>query len=279
MTALRKATLALAVFIAALPFALFAMLYATQEAAIFPAPRRDPALIAAKAAAQGATTFQLDTPDGEQLLGWHTPAGGERAVLHFHGNASWCAPPPGYAEELAASGWDYLCVAYRGYPGSTGSPSESGLHIDARALWDYTTHELEIPPSHIVLHGRSLGGGVAVHLASEVDAGGLILESTFRSVRLLAGRQYPQTIVDLLLKHPFDSEALAPTIGEPTLVVHGDDDHTIDVSHGRWLGAHIPGAVYTEAAGYDHNTSMLTEEPGVHDAFVGFLAARVAEER
>ncbi|MCO4746837.1 MAG: alpha/beta hydrolase [Proteobacteria bacterium] len=279
MSLLRKAGVAVLVFIAALPIALFTMLYLTQEQAVFPRHNRDPAVIEAEAVARGATTFEVETSDGERLLGWHTPAGGERAVLYFHGNAGWCVPNAAYTDLLARNGWDYLCVAYRGYPGSTGSPTEHGVRLDAQALWEYATSELEIPPARIVLHGRSLGGGVALPLAAEVDAGGLVLESTFRSVRRIAGERYPLAIVDLLLRHPFDSESRAASIEEPTLVVHGDADTTIDVSHGRWLAENVPNAIYREAAGYGHNDSMITQDHGVNEAFSAFLAARLAAER
>jgi hypothetical protein len=254
-----------------MPLVLLGLIYTSQERAIFPAPAKEMAQIEQSAAQLGANTFQLATPDGEQLMAWHTPTSGTRAVLYFHGNAGWCVPTIPYHKMLREHGWDYLCVAYRGYTGSTGSPSEAGLHTDAMALWTHAIQTLGIPPENLLIHGSSLGGGVAARLATQVDARGLILESTFRSVSHIAAGTYPRWLVDVLLKHPFDTEGRIDGIDEPTLVLHGDADRTIPVENGRWLAEHLPRATYVEAPGHGHNSGLLTQDAGARAALIAML--------
>ncbi|TNE92148.1 MAG: alpha/beta hydrolase [Deltaproteobacteria bacterium] len=249
----------------------FALLYASQGEIIFPGPSFGEDEVRRRAALAGATLFPLETADGQTLLGWHEDRGGSRALVYFHGNASTCDRGDEHRALLAELELDYWCIAYRGYPGSSGEASEQGLREDARALWKHVL-ATGVSPEHVALHGRSLGGGVAVGLAAEVDAAGLIIESSFRSVRLLAGRDYPLPIVDLLLRHPFDSEALVAGIDEPTLVLHGDLDETIPVDHGRWLASHLARATYVEVPGHGHNSGLLLRDATANGAYRDALA-------
>lgn len=251
-------------------------LWSNQGKMIFPGPSIDIADLVARAERAKAEQFTIETEDGETLSGWRESHGGRGAVLYFHGNASVCDRGDAFRDMLAETGADLLCVAYRGYPGSSGSASEAGLRKDARALWKHAV--ASYPAEHIVLHGRSLGGGVAIGLAAEVEAGGLVVESSFRSIRLLAGRTYPLFVVDLLLAHPFDSEARTPKVTEPSLVLHGDEDTTIPVDHGRWLGRNLTGH-YLEVPGHGHNSGLLTKAPSARAAWTAFVSAHMAPAR
>ncbi len=250
-----------------------AAMWGWQELLIFPAPTLDPAVLDEIAARTGAETLELEAADGTSLYGWHRPAGGERAVLFFHGNAETVADRVPLHDFLAEQGWDVVLVAYRGYPGSDGTPSEEGLALDARAVWDYVTGEegLALPASQVVIHGKSLGGGVSALLAEQVHPAALVMESTFLSISEVARARFPVYPVDQLLKHPFDTRSRAPKITCPTLVIHADRDQTIPVSHGRALAKLFPDARYVEVAGLGHGETLMLSDPQARSAYLALL--------
>ena len=220
---------------------------ALQRGMIFPAPSVSPELLHDLATQRGAVELKLRTEDDEQLYGWRVMPARRTGplVVYFSGNGSTVGGDPARLGALVAAGAEVLHVNYRGYPGSTGTPSEVGLRADARAVWAEARRSHQ--PSEIVLMGKSLGGGVALGLAAELSEGGqtplaLVVESTFRSVADVAAQAYPWLPVRRLLRHPFDSISLAPQVGCPSLVLHGADDDLIDVQHGRDLAVALPGA-------------------------------------
>jgi fermentation-respiration switch protein FrsA (DUF1100 family) len=272
---MRRLLLLLSLLLCSLPAAALGVLWAMQGSLIFPGPTLSEADVRHRAGIAGATLFPLPTSDGESLLGWQEDYGDRGAVIYFHGNAGICDVGDATRQVYRELGLTLFCAAYRGYPGSTGSPSETGLGEDARAIWRHA-RAAGFPDQRIVLHGRSLGGGVAVGLASEVDAAGVILESTFRSVRRVAAASYPSLAVDLLLRHPFDSDQRIERLGAPLLILHGDRDRTIPVEHGRWLAAHAPRATYVEARGHDHNSGLLWRDARAAAAHRSALATWLA---
>ncbi len=249
-----------------------AALWALQDAMLFPAPGVPRATLDTEAARHGARPVTLTTADGVELYAWYTPSTGDRLILYFHGNGS----TPGEAARLrplvAPHGYGLLAPTYRGYPPSGGVPSEAGLIEDARAAWSYATEELGFAPENIVLHGRSLGGGVATALATEVAPRARVLECTFASVRDVAAGRYPIYPVSWLIRHPFDSEARAPRVRAPTLVVHGDQDEVVPVAHGRRLARAFPDAAYVEVPGEGHGGALVRGEGAARVACIGLLA-------
>jgi fermentation-respiration switch protein FrsA (DUF1100 family) len=234
-----------------------ALLWGMQDAVIFPAPRYTPMEFDERALQLGAKPLFIPTADGGSLYAWHTPSAGDRLVIYFHGNASTPAEGSMLRKPLLELGYGILAPTYRGYGPNQGRPSEAGLIEDARASWRYATKELGYAPGNIVLHGVSLGGGVATALASEVHPRALVLECTFSSVREVAAARYPIFPVGLLLRHPFDSVARAPNVHAPTLVVHGDQDNVVPVEHGRRLAGAFPDARYVEVPGMGHNVGLI----------------------
>lgn len=223
----------------------------------------------------GAKPIEVHTEDGERLYGWHREAerasGPRRTLIYFHGNASSVLESLALQERLSASGWDFVATHYRGYPGSTGVPSEAGVLQDAAATWKYVTEELPTAPERAVLHGRSLGGGVAVQLAAAVEPGALVLESTFTSIVELARSRFP-LLPDKLLAHPFRSRDFASKVHCPVLVSHGSADTLIPVAHGREL-ASLFEAQYLESPGLGHNDPTWVG-PSL-DRYMQFLDASV----
>jgi fermentation-respiration switch protein FrsA (DUF1100 family) len=242
-----------------------------QRQMVFPGPEGvDESLLSDVAKQVGATELHIPTEDGETLYGWHRTAvhtGPRRVLLYFHGNASSLLAQIELQNLLLSEGWDFVGIHYRGYPGSTGVPSEAGLHKDAAAAWQWATSELDTDPGRIAIHGRSLGGGVAVQLAAGVSPGALVLESTFTSIVDLAKQHYPWLPVGRMLEHRFMTRDLAGKLSCPLLVAHGAADSTIDVRHGKELARLFHADQYIEVPRIDHNDMLL----------VGLIATRYLE--
>ena len=151
-------------------------------------------------------------------------------VLYAHGNAEDLGYLAPWLEELRRAGFAVLAFDYRGYGLSTGGPaSAAGATSDMEAVYHHAVNTMKIPPSRLVLYGRSVGSGPATDLAARVPIGGLVLESAFVSAfRVL-------TRVSLLPFDRFHNLRHIRQVHAPVLVVHGTDDEVIPVSHGRRL--------------------------------------------
>ncbi len=154
------------------------------------------------------------------------------AVVSFHGNAGTMADRLGHTRQLHDLGVSVLTAEYRGYGDSEGSPDEEGFAADARLALAALRERAAPRGERIVVHGRSLGGAVAIRLASEEPADGLLVESTFTSLRAMAGRS-GIPLATHLVAYDFDSLARMASVRAPVLLVHGDADELIP--HGMGL--------------------------------------------
>ena len=126
-------------------------------------------------------------------------------------------------------------------------------------------------PARVVIQGGSLGGGVAVALASQVDAAGLVISSTFDSLKGVAAERFPMFPVASLLRTTFDSVALAPKVSEPVLQLHSRDDRTVPFSHGERLRDALPHVTFVPLEGWGHAGSYLRQDAGAAAAWKAFL--------
>jgi len=196
----------------------------------------------------------FDAADGTHLHGWFVPCESPRAVALFaHGNAGNLSHRADLLVQLHRLGVAVLAFDYRGYGRSAGSPTEAGVVADGRAARAWLTKRTGIPESDILLMGESLGGAVAVQLAAEAPARGLVLENTFSSVRDVAGFHYPWLPVKLM-RTKFDSAAAIGKYHGSLLQVHGDADTIVPIQFGRKLfeAANEPKKLVVIAGG-DHN--------------------------
>ena len=179
-------------------------------------------------------TFQSD--DGERLLAWYVPArDGKKLVLYFQGNAGGLNLRADRFKWLTADGTGLLALRYRGYGGSTGSPSEDGLIRDARAAYQFAI--ARVPANRIVLFGESLGSGVAVALGAAQPSAGVILDAPFTSAADVGANAYPFAPVRWLLKDPFHSDRRIGRVTAPLLVLHGELDRIVPIRFGERLFA------------------------------------------
>ena len=204
--------------------ATFAALYVAACAALFFFQR---SLIyfphAVGAARAGASLMKLPVPGGAVLVSVRQRDGpGAGALLYFGGNAEDVSASLADLAQVFPQRALYL-LHYRGYGGSTGSPSEAALLKDARALFDkvHATH------TDVVAMGRSLGTGVAVRLATERAVSRLVLVTPYDSLQELAAQQFPMFPVRWLLQDKFESGVYAPRISVPTLIVAAENDEVI----------------------------------------------------
>ena len=186
----------------------------------------------ADAALPEAEIVTLTTADGLTLTGWHAPAEGDNpTVLYFHGNAGNLSGRSKRFRQIVDSGFGLAAFSYRGYPGSEGAPSQQALFVDALAAFDWLAERTK----SIVVHGESLGSGVAVYVAAERPARAVVLEAPYTAVVDVAADTYPWVPVSYLMTDQFLSREHIARVDEPVLVVHGTADRVIPVEYGRRL--------------------------------------------
>jgi fermentation-respiration switch protein FrsA (DUF1100 family) len=197
-------------------------------------PSRSPRAPAEVGLAQ-AQVLTLQTSDGEHLVAWHVPAAPDKPVLlYFHGNAGGLADRAEVFDALAHDGYGVLAVSYRGFFGSTGAPTEAGLHRDALAAYDAAL-AVGYPASRIVGFGESLGTGVAVALAAERPLAALILEAPYTSTADVAADIYWMFPVRLMMWDQFRSDRAIRKVHVPLLVMHGENDGIVPIRFGQRL--------------------------------------------
>ncbi|WP_280152347.1 alpha/beta fold hydrolase [Piscinibacter sp. XHJ-5] len=157
-------------------------------------------------------------------------------LLYLHGAGRSIHASTWRIEHMRELGFSVLAIDYRGF-GLSGDelPSESIVYEDARAAWQWLakTH----PDSPRYIFGHSLGGAIAVQLASEVpDARGLIVEGTFTSIaEVFQSMKWGWLPVTALITQRFDSASKIERVKAPVLVVHGSRDGLIRPELGRAL--------------------------------------------
>lgn len=241
----------------ALPILLYGaagcLLYTQQNSMLF--PRQYTNLRPNTRPPAGVEAIIVTGPDGEKVEGWFapgrgcTPAAPGPAVIYCHGNAELIDDNTDYIRAYTTRGVSILLIEYPGYGRSTGTPSQGSITDAGVKFYDSLAARPEVDPARIVLHGKSLGGGVAAQLLAKRPAAAVILESTFTSVASFAGDYYmPQ----FLVRHPFRTDDVLKRSKAPVLLFHGRDDEIIPVAHGRALAALRPDAIYVETDGH-HN--------------------------
>ncbi len=186
---------------------------------------------------RGGEELRLATEDGETLVAWLFPAkDGLPLILYFHGNAGALVDRVPRFRMFTARGYGLLAVSYRGYGGSTGSPTQIGLMQDGEAAYR-EARARGYDGDRIVILGASLGTGVATALAVSHEAAALVLEAPYLSALDVASAHYPYFPVRWLMLDRFRSDLAIPGIHVPVLMVHGEEDDVIPISSARRLFA------------------------------------------
>lgn len=210
--------------------------------------------------------------EGVMLRGWFikAPSPDAETIVYYGGNGEEMSRS---AAPLTAIGdFNYLLVNYRGYGGSEGRPGEDALKADA--IFVLTTMaergELSLDRTHVI--GRSLGSGIAIHVAAEENIRSLILVSPYDSIEAMASSIYPLFPVRLLIRHPFRALDDAPLVGARTLIIKAARDNVIPHERSDRLIEAWPGQPrIATLAGTDHNFIFTSE---FYDLVGEFLAGR-----
>ena len=236
--------------LALIVLAIGALIYAMLCLALFLTQRSFIYYPQPKSATADSPTLTLDVDQATVLVSIR-PLAGPEAIIYFGGNAeevSYSLPTLADAFPKRA----LYALNYRGYGGSTGKPSEAALIGDALALFDRA--HLDHP--HITVIGRSLGSGIAIHIASERPVERLVLVTPYDSLLAIAAGQFRYFPLTWLMLDKFESWRYAPQVTAATQLIAAQNDEVIPLSSTRALLDHLPKslATLTIIPGVGHNT-------------------------
>ena len=232
---------------------------------------------------EGVREFDLPVSSGmtvQSIRAWWWPVPDPQApvLLYLHGAHSNLTGQVYRIEQLRSFGFSVFAIDYRGFGRSDGDlPSEQTVYEDARAAWEWLAKQQPDPAKRFI-YGHSLGGAVAVDLAAalSVDAGGLIIESTFTTLVDIAQEwSFPWLPLGLLMSQKFDSVSKMGKLALPVLVVHGAADRDVPSRFGQALYAAATGPkklLLVEDAG--HDDSMVAGAEQYRQALVELFGLR-----
>lgn len=241
------------------------VLYFVSDFIMFPSPKasyQDNAL-------NFPPVIKLNTQDGKKISAIYLKnPKAKQTILFSHGNGEDLGSILFLLEVLQRIGFSVFAYDYHGYGSSEGSPSEHTTYLDIKAAYVYLTQTLAIPPQDIILYGRSIGTGPTLELAQQAAVGGIILESpmvsTFRVI----------TILPLFPIDKFRNNQKIAKVRAPILFIHGTEDKTIPIWHGKYLYnlANSPKRFYpVEGAG--HNDVMAVGGDRYLQAILSFATS------
>jgi fermentation-respiration switch protein FrsA (DUF1100 family) len=209
------------------------------------------------------------TPEGQP----HAHPEARPTILYFYGNAMCLSDASEEFEHFRRLGANVLIPEYVGYGLSGGKPGEQACYDTADAAYDHLLKRRDVDPSRIVAMGWSLGGAVALDLASRRRVAGLATFSTFSSMVEMARRNFPFLPASLLLRHRFDNTTKIASVSCPILIGHGRQDKLIPYAMSDRLAAaakNVPVSRLTiEDA--DHNDFFAVGGDKVFNAIAQFL--------
>lgn len=262
---------------------LLTLLYSFQTRVIFPGAGTQGQPFAEVQPRRGTELVKLRSPSGEMVVALWAPAttadgrpdadaASRQTMIYFYGNAMCLNYAAQDIDRFRRLGLNVLIPEYVGYGMSGGSPSEKGCQATADAAYDYLVSTRRVGAKTIISAGWSLGGAVAIDLASRRQVGGLIVFSTFTSGVEMARGMLPFVPVSLLLRHRFDSVHKIATVRCPTLIGHGRRDSLIPFRMGEKLAASAGGPVTTLWMNLaDHNDYFDVAGRRIDEAITTFI--------
>ena len=176
---------------------------------------------------------KITTVDNIELLAWYHKKDIKKykTILYLHGNAGSLENRIHKINHFNNININFLLIAWRGFSGNAGKPTEQGLYQDARSAVKWLVNEGAIE-ENIIIYGESLGTGVATEIAQNKNFAGVILESPFTSMLAAAKSKYPIFPIKLLLKDKYESNKKIKNIKSPILIMHGEVDKIVPF----WMG-------------------------------------------
>ena len=179
---------------------------------------------------------KINTSDNINLLAWFHKKDLKKfkTIVYFHGNAGKLENRIHKLNHFKDMNVNFLIIAWRGFSGNEGKPSEKGLYEDGNSSIKWLKN-LGLTEKDIIIYGESLGTGVATEIAQNNNFAGLILETPFTSMIDAAKNFYPYIPVDLILKDKYKNNLKIKNINIPLLVMHGEADQIVPF----WMGKKI----------------------------------------
>jgi len=179
---------------------------------------------------------KITTEDDIELLAWYhkKDINNYKTILYLHGNAGSLENRIHKVNHFNDMNINFLLLAWRGFNGNAGKPTEQGLYQDAKSAVRWLMNQ-GISEENIIIYGESLGTGVATEIAQKKNFAGVILESPFTSMVAAGKSKYPIFPIKLLLKDKYESDKKIKNIMSPILVMHGEADQIVPF----WMGEKI----------------------------------------
>ena len=203
---------------------------------------------------------KIQTSDNIELLGWYHEKNLKdyKTLVYFHGNAGSLENRIHKLNHFQDMNINFLIVAWRGFNGNKGKPSEKGLYVDGKSTIDWLIKK-GVDEKNLILYGESLGTGVATHLAQNKNYAGVILETPFTSMIDAAKNFYPYIPVNLLLKDKFENYKKVKNINSPILIMHGEVDQIVPFSMGKKIYELANNPKYSYFTKYDNHMMEYDE--------------------
>ena len=203
---------------------------------------------------------KIKTQDNIELLSWYHNKNIDRykTILFLHGNAGTLENRIHKINHFKDMNINFLLVAWRGFNGNKGKPTEKGLYEDARSAVVWLKSK-GIKENNIVIYGESLGTGVATEIAQKKNFAGVILESPFTSMIEAGKTKYPYLPVSFLLKDKYESNKKIKNIKSPILIMHGKVDNIVPFYMGKKMYDLANQPKYSYFSEYDDHMMEYNE--------------------
>ncbi|MBU0478441.1 alpha/beta hydrolase [bacterium] len=205
----------------------------------------------------------FETNDHVKLNGWYVPCEGAISTLLFcHGNAGNISDRLDSIDIFHNLGLNIFIFDYRGYGKSRGFPTEKGTYLDAMAAYSWLISEKKLDEDKLIIFGRSLGGSIAIDLASKINKGLLISESAFTSIIDIGKEFYPFLPIKYCASIKYDSIQKIKSIKIPKLIIHSEEDEIIPFHHGEKIfkAALSPKQFYQMRGGHNDGFIIMGKE-------------------
>ena len=204
---------------------------------------------------------KINTQDGIELMSWYhnKNVNNYKTILFLHGNAGSLENRIHKINHFKDMNVNFLLVAWRGFSGNKGKPTEKGLYEDARSAVTWLKSR-GVRENNIIVYGESLGTGVATEIAQNKNFAGIILESPFTSMIDAGKDKYPYLPVRLLLKDRYESNKKIKNINSPILIMHGKVDNIVPFHMGKKMYELANEPKYSYFSEYDDHMMEYNEK-------------------
>tara|TARA_B100000029_G_scaffold347699_1_gene340023 strand:+ start:59 stop:892 length:834 start_codon:yes stop_codon:yes gene_type:complete len=205
--------------------------------------------------------IKIKTQDNIELLSWYhnKNLNDYKTILFLHGNAGSLENRIHKINHFKDMNVNFLLVAWRGFSGNKGKPTEKGLYEDARSAVEWLQSK-GVEESNIIIYGESLGTGVATEIAQNKNFAGVILESPFTSMIDAGKNKYPYLPVKFLLKDKYESNKKIKNIKRPILIMHGKVDNIVPFEMGKKMYELANQPKYSYFSEYDDHMMEYNEK-------------------